>query len=155
MPYGMVFLFELALYKIVLYNFMMLYIIVALSVIGAFLCAYIYRAKKQNKVLVCAIGTDCNKVIYSQYSTALGVPLEIIGVFYYSALAIVSGLLIFGVRSVLLFDVNFIFTVISAAGAFLSLIFIYVQTILIREWCEYCLVSAGLSLIIFFIKFFG
>ncbi len=132
----------------------MLYIILALSVIGIILCAYIYSAKKQNKVLVCAIGTDCNKVLYSEYSAVLGIPLEIIGAFYYSSLAVLSGLLIFGIKSVFVFDLNFILMVISATGAFFSLVFIYVQTILIEEWCEYCLVSAGLSLIIFLIKFF-
>ena len=102
----------------------MLYIILALSVIGIILCAYIYSAKKQNKVLVCAIGTDCNKVLYSEYSAVLGIPLEIIGAFYYSSLAVLSGLLIFGIKSVFVFDLNFILMVISATGAFFSLVFI-------------------------------
>ncbi len=134
---------------------MVYFIIFVLSIIGVFLCAYIYSAKKKGKVLVCAIGTDCDKVVHSKYSAILGIPLENIGMFYYSSFAILSGLIIFGIKSVFVFDLNFFLMIVSAMGAFFSLVFIYIQTVLIKEWCEYCLVSVGLSLIIFLIKFFN
>ena len=132
----------------------MLYIILALSVIGIILCAYIYSTKKRGKALVCAIGTDCNKVLYSEYSAVFGISLEVIGAFYYASLAMLSGMLILSINSVFIFDINVLFAIISAIGAFFSLIFMYTQAVLIKDWCEYCLVSAGLSLIIFLIKFF-
>src|SRR3989344_4636393 len=58
-----------------------LIIVVAL---GGFSIAFHIRRKKQrSEALICPLNADCEKVIHSDYSTFLGLPLELWGLGYY------------------------------------------------------------------------
>jgi uncharacterized membrane protein len=125
------------------------------SLIGLFVSWYIYHKKHHKKEkLVCHIGTDCDKVVHSQYSKILGIPLEVLGVAYYmflSLLVVATHLGNFILFGFFIFDI----VLILSTGAFIfSLFLLYVQAFIIRDWCEYCLISAGMSVAIFIIEVF-
>lgn len=63
------------------------FLIIILSVLGFSVASYIRYKKSRNERLVCYMGDDCNKVVFSSYSTLLGIPNEMIGMAYFSLMA--------------------------------------------------------------------
>ena len=127
--------------------------ILPFSLIGLFISWFIYHRKNHTKEkLVCYLSNDCNKVVYSEYNSVLGVPLEILGVAYYlflSLMVIATHLGSFTLFGFMIFDI----VLLLSTGAFVfSLFLIYIQAFVIRDWCEYCLISAAMAVIIFFIE---
>jgi len=53
-----------------------------LTVIGIFIALYLTYGEVTSNPLACSVG-DCNKVQNSEYVNMLGVPMGILGVFYY------------------------------------------------------------------------
>ncbi|MEX2008028.1 MAG: vitamin K epoxide reductase family protein, partial [Candidatus Spechtbacterales bacterium] len=62
-------------------------LIVALALTGLFVAIYIFRKKHSQRPLVCPMRANCDVVIHSQFSTFLGIPLELLGMLYYGGLA--------------------------------------------------------------------
>lgn len=98
--------------------------------------------------MVCPLNSDCNAVIYSQHSKFFGVPLEIIGMLYYGV--IVASYAFFLATS-LKADSLVVFLVLgcSTMAVLFSLYLTVIQVFSIRQWCVWCLASAGLCFIIF------
>lgn len=125
------------------------YIIVVFAAFGGLmLAAYIRHKKKRSEKMVCPIGTHCDNVIYSDYSFFLGIPVEVLGLFYYAVIAIAYGvflalpafatpLAVFGVL------------VLTTAALLFSLYLIFIQAFVLEEWCAWCLMSAGFCAMIF------
>lgn len=128
----------------------MIWWILISSGIGFCLSYYIYHKKERNEKLVCVIGDDCDKVVRSKYSALLGVDNEGLGMFYYGLVAVTAVALLAVPGS----TVTLLPLLATAGGlaALLSVILIFIQAFVIKEWCEYCIVSAGLSLFIFIIE---
>ena len=125
------------------------------ALIGLFICWFIYNKKHRKKEkMVCYLGNDCDKVVHSNYSSIFGIPLEVMGVAYYlylSLLVIATHMGSFTLFGFMIFDI----VLVMSTGAFVfSVYLIYVQGFVIKDWCEFCLVSATMSLIIFLIEIF-
>ena len=58
--------------------------IAVLGVCGFMVARHIRHHKKTGKLLVCPIKFDCNTVVNSDYSKFFGIPVEILGMAYYS-----------------------------------------------------------------------
>ena len=113
-------------------------IVIALS--GFFLARYIYRKKKRGETLTCPLDSDCDAVVRSQYSTFLGIPMEVIGMFYFAFITL------FFLSSIFIPQFNsgyFLFIApVMTFGAFLfSIYLVSVQLLLIKQWCAWCLIS--------------
>lgn len=132
---------------------MFLYIAILVSAIGGFsVCFYIWRTKRAHKVLICPVGADCNAVVHSEYSTLFGIPLENYGMLYYAGIGLTY--LIFFVVPHLIQPVLMIAAFTGTAVSFLfTMYFLYVQIIVIRQGCSWCLSSAVFSTIIFLAAF--
>ena len=118
------------------------------ALVGLGLSGWIHHKKFVKEKLVCPTGSDCETVIYSKHSKFLGVPVENLGVFYY--LLVAAGYTLF------LFSPNwesdvYSFAIISVTTlAFLFSIYLtYIQAMVLREWCIWCLVAAGLCVVVF------
>ena len=116
-------------------------IIIALG--GLFLAFYIFTKKKSKETLVCPLNSNCDAVINSQYSTFLGIPLEIIGVFYFSFI------FLFFLVSFFVVGFNsgyfaFVPPIVTLTAFLFSIYLVMVQLILIKQWCLWCLVSTFL-----------
>lgn len=129
-------------------------LIVAAALIGLTITINIYKKKHKKKPLVCPFGADCDSVITSDFSSFLGIGLEIYGMLYYGLVAVAySSLILFPqLQSEM---VTFILTG-AAIGAFLfSLYLTFVQAFLLKIWCSWCLMSAGISTAIFIFAMIG
>lgn len=98
---------------------------------------------------LCSSGlwVDCGKVLNSKYAVIFGIPLALIGVFYYTLLLI--NLLSLILTENKLFKYFTVLQVISGACA--SFYFMYLQLLVIRSICLYCSLSAVISFLIFFL----
>ncbi len=126
------------------------YLIVLLGLFGFFVAYYIGHHKHNKKKLVCPIDSNCEVVIHSHYSTILGIPLEALGMLYYLTISFgyvsIAFLPVFNVPEIIL-----LLTTLTVIAFFLSLYLFFIQAFRIKEWCAWCLVSAGLSTAIFII----
>ena len=126
----------------------MLYIILfVLSIAGMIDSLYIYHKNKQVAPMTCPINSDCNAVLKSKWNKFLGVKNEVWGFLYFLFIFRLSTFYIFGLFDLLNFDLIVFFTV--AFGFLYSLFLIYVQIFKIKEYCLYCLYSAGINLLMF------
>src|SRR3989344_2423105 len=125
------------------------HIILIFAAFGGFLLAFYIRHKKQaHEKMVCPLDSDCDAVIYSEYSKFFGIPVEILGLFYYGLIAVSYALfLVFPVFAspLVVFSV-FAFT--TAAFLF-SLYLTFIQAFALKQWCTWCLISAGFCAVVF------
>lgn len=122
--------------------------VMLLGLAGFGLALYIRSKKSSREKMVCYIGRDCDTVVHSEYSRFFGLPVEVLGMAYYGAIAAAyfSFLVwpqleampaVFGVLA------------LSAAALLFSLYLTFIQGVVLREWCEWCLTSAAISSAIF------
>jgi uncharacterized membrane protein len=123
---------------------------IALFALGGLLISiYIHYKKQIHAPLTCPIGHSCDPVVHSRYSRFMDMPVEILGVIYYTI--IVFTYLLFLAMPALYggAPVN-VLLVLSGIAFLFSLYLIGVQLFILREWCTWCLISAALCVAIFF-----
>lgn len=102
------------------------------------------------EMVPCGEGFDCGAVLSSQYAEIAGIPLAVYGAVAYFIAFSLAILTAFGNRKLwLLFGVQV--SLMAAA----SLYFVYLQAFVIRAFCQYCLLSAGVCVTLFFIALFS
>lgn len=115
-----------------------------LSAFGLGLCLNISRKKRQPKPMVCMLGADCNKVVRSEFSSFLGVGLELYGAAYYAA-----SLAYYVARTIwptfFGLETSFLATGFAATAFLFSCYLTFVQAFYIKSWCSWCLTSAATS----------
>jgi uncharacterized membrane protein len=91
------------------------------------------------------LGFKCNDVLNSIYSKFLGIPLSFWGVGYYLVLflAAISYLSLKSKKILQLIELWLI------AGVLVSLVLVYIQTVILKAFCLYCLVSEIIIFIVF------
>lgn len=120
-------------------------IIFGLALIGLIDAIYLTVKHYTGSVVPCSLTEGCDTVLTSNYAVVGGLPVALWGVLYYLTVIFLawSGL----ARAVL-------FGLVSAAAA-ASGILIYLQAQVLNAWCAYCLVSAGVTFLIFLILLFS
>jgi len=120
-----------------------------LGLCGFLVARHIYKHKNNNKnPLICPIRFDCTTVVHSDYSKILGIPLEILGMAYYSFVFLVYFCLLAFSLTLSLVATGFIAGVSFFAFIF-SLYLIGVQIFALKKGCSWCIVSALISVLIF------
>lgn len=123
-------------------------LIVILALAGFLLAFYIRLTKKRNKKLVCLIGEDCDKVVRSRWAETFGIPNEVLGMWYYGLLAASYAAL--GVLPMLRTPlIQFWLTTVSGFAALFSIYLMGIQAFRLKEWCEWCIASTLISIVIF------
>lgn len=124
-------------------------ITVPLGFCGFWVARYIYKHKKHKvKPLLCPLKLDCHGVVNSDYSRFLGIPVEILGMFYY-ALVFVGYLVLIFMSDVLPFLIEDGLVAASLMAFVFSVYLIWVQIFILRKGCFWCFVSAIVSTLIF------
>lgn len=98
----------------------------------------------------CALLTGCDKVLTSQYSVIVGVPMALLGTIYYLVILALAAAL-FQNRSKKIF--NLLMLVISC-GFLFSLWLVFLQIFVLKAFCTYCLLSAADTTILFVLSLF-
>lgn len=123
-----------------------------LALIGFSVSLYIFVKKQRKEKLVCFIG-HCNIVINSKYSKLFKIDNTIFGLLYFALIFVVA--VVMGINTTLLIGMPLLLIkIISGLAAIFSLVLVYIQSVILKELCEYCLATIILSLIIFLILVF-
>jgi uncharacterized membrane protein len=91
----------------------------------------------------CTILSGCSEVLSSSYAVVAGVPLAAIGAAAYFTVFSLATLAAFGYRIAAT-----ALAPIVIAMFFVSLWLVYLQAFVIREFCQYCLFSAGITFVL-------
>lgn len=118
--------------------------IIVLSLIGFGVAFNIRRKKALQKPMVCPLNMKCEQVLFSKYAKFLGIPLEILGLFYYGTLTFSYSIFLFYPSLKNPFFVFSIF-ILSACGFLFSMYLVSLQAFKLKEWCSWCLMSAAIS----------
>lgn len=118
-------------------------IIIVFSLLGFAISVYLATAHYLGFSLPCDFTKGCEAVLESKYSQLLGLPLAVWGVAFFTAIIIVS-----------LLANHYPFwqkalTIILGAGALAAIVFLSIQFFIIRQVCQYCLVTDFLAIILF------
>lgn len=122
-----------------------------LALIGLADASYLLYKKLKKEKLVCFFDKDCDKVTKSKYGYFFGIPNEFFGIgFYLFAL----GLFVFsllGTATILGIPLLslLLFAVIPASLA--SLYLLVIQAVVLKKWCEWCILSAFVNFLILFL----
>jgi len=119
------------------------WLIVAL--VGFVDSVYLTKVHYQGGQITCSLTHKCNSVLTSQYATFAGVPVSLGGVLYYIFM-ILGGVLYLDRKEnrVMNFFAHF-----SSVGLLASAYFFYLQAFVLKAFCQYCLLSAMTSTILF------
>ena len=105
----------------------------------------LYLSLKRNSgPIQCHITHGCTDVLTSRYSEVFGVPLSTIGLVFYVGIFSLAIFCLFGTTKTL----KWIFWPASAAVG-VSAVLVGIQAFALHAYCEYCLLSASLVLLIF------
>lgn len=128
-----------------------LHIIIIFSALGGLSLSFHIGSKKHKQHhLVCPFGHDCDSVVQSKYSKFLGIPVEIIGILYYATVATTYAVSL-AFPGFLFFHVVYIVLALTAIAFAFSLYLTFIQAFILKQWCTWCLISAGFCAVIFII----
>lgn len=125
------------------------YVILIFAAFSGFLLAFYIRHKKSAaEKMVCPFYSDCDAVIYSEHSKFFGVPVEVLGLLYYG-LAATSYALFLAFPPLASPSAVFTIFTLTATAFLFSLYLTFIQAFALRQWCVWCLMSAGFCAVIF------
>ena len=115
-----------------------LYVVAAvLSLLGLADALYLTIEHVTGQSVRCTILAGCSAVLSSPYAVVAGIPLAAIGAAAYFAVFSLAILTLFGYSSA-----GKVMRVLVVLMFLVSLWLIYLQAFVIREFCQYCLLSA-------------
>ncbi len=115
-----------------------------IALIGFADAAYLTLEHFRGVIPPCTIA-GCDVVLTSAYSVVAGIPVSLAGVGYY--LTILIGLFIYvESRNLNVLRWTLLATVIGLVS---TLWFLFVQAVLLKAFCQYCLLSAFTSIVLF------
>jgi uncharacterized membrane protein len=89
----------------------------------------------------CTVTTGCSAVLSSHYATIAGVPTAAFGALAYFTAFSLATLALFGYERA-----RTALAVLVAPMLIMTFWLLYVQAFVLRAYCEYCLLSAGMTL---------
>ena len=110
-----------------------------LALIGLANALYLYWQHTQvpkGRKMFCVIGGDCQAVVESKYGKSFGVKNELWGSLYYLSL------ILFHPYTLLLLSLSFI-------AALFSLYLLFLQAVVLKKYCSWCLLAIFINLAIF------
>ncbi len=117
----------------------------AVSFIGFIDASYLTVSHYTGADLNCNLTDGCGQVTSSEYSVIFGIPLALLGLFYYLSVFILSFLYL-DIKKPEIFD---FIRPLTVAGVLASAWFVYLQIYVIEAICQYCMLSALTSTILF------
>lgn len=118
-----------------------IYILAAvLSLLGIADALYLTIEHVTGQTVQCTILSGCSEVLSSPYAVVAGIPLAAVGAAAYFTVFSLAILALFGYRIA-----GTILTPFVIAMFFVSVWLFYLQAFVIREFCQYCLLSAAIT----------
>jgi uncharacterized membrane protein len=111
-----------------------------LSLLGLADALYLTIEHVTGQTVRCTIVSGCSEVLSSQYAVVAGIPLAAVGAAAYFTVFSLAILALFGYRIA-----GKILTPFVVAMFFVSVWLFYLQAFVIRQFCQYCLISAAIT----------
>jgi uncharacterized membrane protein len=121
-----------------------------ISFIGFLDATYIVAKHYLGEIPPCGLTGECEAVLTSQYATVFNIPVALGGVIYYLFIFILLIAYLDTKNNRLIFIISSIILI----GFLASLWFVYLQLFVIKAICIYCIISALICTILFFIGLF-
>ena len=115
-----------------------------LSLLGLADAIYLTIEHVTGQSVRCTIIAGCSEVLSSSYAVVAGIPLAMIGAAAYFTVFSLATLAAFGYRVA-----GTLLTPLIVVMFLVSLWLIYLQAFVIRAFCQFCLFSAGITLLLF------
>lgn len=126
-----------------------LYAVAALlSLLGLADALYLTVEHVTGQSVQCTIISGCSEVLSSPYAVVAGIPLAMIGAAAYFTVFSLATLAAFNYRMA-----GTLLTVLVIVMFLFSLWLIYLQAFVIGEFCQYCLLSAAITLALVVVMF--
>lgn len=119
--------------------------LIGIGFIGFLDASYLTISHYTGATLNCSILKGCEQVTNSPYAVILNVPVALLGALYYLTILILS-LLYFDTKNAFILKIIAPFTLLGFAA---SIWFVYLQFFVIKALCQYCMVSALTSTLLF------
>jgi len=111
-----------------------------LSLLGLADALYLTIEHLTGQTVRCTILSGCSEVLSSQYAVVAGIPLAAVGAAAYFTVFSLAVLALFGYRIA-----GKILTPLVIVMFFVSVWLFYLQAFVIRQFCQYCLISAAIT----------
>jgi len=122
----------------------------AVSLIGLIDSIYLTVEHVSGRSVKCTIVSGCSEVLSSPYASVRGVPLALIGAIAY--------FIVFSFATLAAFDYRFagrLLPIIVGAMFLTTLWLFYLQAFVIKAFCQFCLLSALVTLVLTVLIFFA
>ncbi|MDE2024996.1 MAG: vitamin K epoxide reductase family protein [Patescibacteria group bacterium] len=119
---------------------------VTFAFLGFLDATYLTIIHYKNLIPPCSIAHGCETVLTSRYATIGPVPIALIGVFFYLSVLILLFLFL-QTKKRRIINLTFFLSVSCIAVA---AVLVYLQAFVLHAYCQYCLVSEGLDVALFF-----
>ncbi len=116
-----------------------------LALAGFLDAAYLTASHYAGQAVACGPGGGCEFVLSSRYATVAGVPVALFGVGYYA----VASLLAWTPPGAWSRRLAAVFVGLEGIALAVSATLVWIQAERIGSWCRFCLVSAGITLLLF------
>lgn len=93
----------------------------------------------------CSIIHGCDTVLTSQYAEVFGIPTALLGAFFYLSITVLCIIYLDGRNGIVLRVLAWL----TVPGMAVTAVLVYLQGVVIGAWCQYCLVSAVTSTLLF------
>lgn len=121
-------------------------LVTALALVGLADSLYLLAESSGNDVAVCNVLNECSVVLNSRWATLFGMPTSLFGAVYY-ALLLLAANWFWWRRSDVVLDV---LLGIATVGFLITSWLVYLQAVVLSAFCEFCLVSAATTTLIWF-----
>lgn len=120
-------------------------LILIISSIGFLISSFLFLMKRKKKKIPCLAGDSCNLVLYSRYNKIFGIANELIGSVYYLGI----GITVFWSFLRPEYDSRLYLLIWPASVALIfSLYLFFVQWRKLKAWCEWCIITAFINLLL-------
>ena len=110
----------------------------------------LYLSLKRNAgPIPCHITHGCTDVLTSKYSAVAGIPLSAIGLVFYITVFSVAVIRLFEDSQIPYTRLTPVIFYLAGTALIISAFLVGIQAFILKAFCEYCLLSAGLVLSIF------
>ncbi len=116
------------------------------SLMAFFISSYLTILHFQNTIPPCTF-SGCEVVLTSKYAEIMGIPVSLVGVLFYATTLALSTLLFSGFKT----SIYKIYLLLVFSGMIISSYFLFLQAAVIKEFCQYCLVTEFCISILFLI----
>ncbi|MBI2984055.1 MAG: vitamin K epoxide reductase family protein [Candidatus Kerfeldbacteria bacterium] len=120
-------------------------VFLVLGVLGFADATFLTVEKLTHGPIPCLVTTGCDVVTNSVYATIGPVPISLLGAGYYLVIVVLS-IMVLDTGQVRWLRILMLLTVV---GFLFSLYLLWLQAFVLKAYCFYCLISAGISIFLF------